>query len=140
MQVAVRPPHGDLYHLVQLPERDVRRHRYTPPDRRLAVAERDAKRVDVAAHTVILSDSPVFHQTAHDGMAMLRAQCHLSQHNRFESLLALLPVRHAPAQQSVEGRAVIMHPQVAELMHDDILNAVQRSLHQVSVQGDRTSA
>lgn len=51
-----------------------------------------------------------------------------------QSLFAGLPIRHQPAQKSVELIPVSAISKMTKLVHDDIVNAVCWGLHQVGVQ------
>lgn len=46
----------------------------------------------------------------------------------------MLPIGHASTRQSVERRAVIVDLKVAQLVHDDILNAMRRCLDQIQIE------
>ena len=56
------------------------------------------------------------------------------ERNSLQSLFAGLPIRHQPAQKSVELIPVPAISKMTKLVHDDIVNAVRWGLHQVGVQ------
>ena len=55
-----------------------------------------------------------------------------------KNTFAAFPVRHAAGEQAVKCLGVVMVLQVAELVHDDVLNAVYRGLNQGDVERDAT--
>ncbi len=51
-------------------------------------------------------------------------------------MLPCFPIRHVAIQKTVESRPMVGLPDMAELVHDDVVNARHRSLHQLQVQQD----
>ena len=71
----------------------------------------------------------------YDGYGGVAGQCNL-----VEGGFALLPVGHAASEQAVEGRGVVVVLEVAELVHDDVVDAVDGHLDEVESEGYPTFA
>lgn len=52
---------------------------------------------------------------------------------------ALFPIGHAASEESIESRRVVVVHEVAEFVHDDVFDAMDRSVDQLDIENDPTS-